>query len=75
VGVGKTRLAQKIAEELKQSMVRVDGGTFACATCSRDLTDEERRALVATWMRDGFDELVNRIQTRVRDARIAMVPA
>jgi hypothetical protein len=56
-------------------MVRVDGGTFACATCSRDLTDEERRALVATWMRDGFDELVNRIQTRVRDARIAMVPA
>jgi hypothetical protein len=55
-------------------MTRVDGGSFACASCERDLTDEERDDLAATWMHNDFDAIVERIQARVRVARTAEVP-
>ncbi len=55
-------------------MTRVGGGVFACEACERDLTDEERDALAATWMHDDFDVIVERIQARVRAARVAVVP-
>ncbi len=50
-------------------MTPVDGGAFACEACSRDITEEERGAISATWMRDGFDAIVERVRGRVRLAR------
>lgn len=55
-------------------MTIVNGGEFACDACERDLTDEERDDLVATWMHNDFDAIVERIQERVRVARVAVVP-